>query len=89
MIWDEDDLDWAAYRICVDWCLEQGIRTVMDLEGRLLVPEAYDVLWLGRCAAMRKGLRRNVQAAPTGGQRNLVAVAGPSTDGGRTARFAV
>ena len=52
VVWDEDDLDWEAYRICVDWCLEEGIRTVMDLGGRLLMPEDYEVLWLGRCREM-------------------------------------
>lgn len=67
VIWDEDDLDWEAYRICVDWCLEQGIRTVMDLEGRLLVPEEYDVLWLGRCAAMQEGLAARRAGRPNGG----------------------
>jgi hypothetical protein len=56
IVWDEDNLDWEAYRVCVDWCLAARIRTVMDLEGRLLEPEDYDVLWLGRCAAMQEEL---------------------------------
>ena len=24
--WDEDELDWDAYRICVDWCRKAGKR---------------------------------------------------------------
>ena len=55
-VWDEDDLDWEAYRICVGWCLADGIRTVMDLEGRLLTPEDYEVLWLDRCREMHATL---------------------------------
>ena len=62
--WDEDDLDWEAYRICVDWCLAEGIRTVTDLEGRLLAPEDYDVLWLGRCRAMHEMLALRRRGVP-------------------------
>jgi hypothetical protein len=54
--WDEDELDWEAYRICVDWCLAEGIRTVMDLEGRLLGSTEYEVLWRDRCREMQQEL---------------------------------
>ncbi|MCU0520188.1 MAG: ParB N-terminal domain-containing protein [Anaerolineae bacterium] len=66
VVWDEDDLDWEAYRICVDWCLAEGIHTVMDLEGRLLAPKDYDLLWLGRCAAMQDDLAARRAGSPTG-----------------------
>jgi hypothetical protein len=52
--WDEDDLDWEAYRICVDWCLSVGIRTIMDLEGRVVTPEVYATAWLDRCRRMHE-----------------------------------
>ncbi len=29
--WDPDDLDWEAYAICVEWCREEGVRTIADL----------------------------------------------------------
>lgn len=51
---DEDELDWEAYQICVDWCLEAGIRRIADLAGRILDEEAYKTLWLKRCAAMQQ-----------------------------------
>jgi hypothetical protein len=54
--WDPDDLDWEAYRICVVWCRAAAIRTVMDLNDRLLAPDLYDVLWLDRCRSMQAGL---------------------------------
>jgi len=56
VVWDEDELDWEAYRICVTWCLDVGIHTVADLEGRVIAPEQYDVLWLDRCRVMQTEL---------------------------------
>jgi hypothetical protein len=56
VIWDTDDLDWRAYRICVDWCRAEGIRTVMDLAGRVVGPEDYQRLWLDRCRRMHDEL---------------------------------
>jgi hypothetical protein len=56
--WDRDELDWEAYRICVGWCLEAGIRTIADLQDRVLSPAEYEVLWYRRCADMQETLRR-------------------------------
>jgi hypothetical protein len=54
VIWDEDDMDWDAYWICVQWCLEEGVESVIDLENRILDAEDYQRLWLDRCKRMRK-----------------------------------
>ncbi len=54
--WDEDEWDWDAYRICVEWCHEEGIRTIADLENRVLPPDEYEVLWIERCQEMQQGL---------------------------------
>lgn len=54
--WDEDELDWAAYRVCVAWCVEAGVRTVADLARRVVGPDEYDLLWLQRCAWMQRAL---------------------------------
>lgn len=56
--WDEDELDWEAYQICVDWCLDEGIRTIADLENRVISPENYEILWRGRCRVMQEELRK-------------------------------
>ena len=56
VVWDEDELDWEAYQICVDWCLDAGIRTIGDLEGRVIPPEQYETLWHDRCEAMQTDL---------------------------------
>ena len=40
--WDEDELDWNAYSICVKWCKEEGIYTIGDLRDRVISSEEYD-----------------------------------------------
>lgn len=54
--WDEDQLDWDAYRICIAWCRGAQISTVADLLDRVLGPEAYQTLWIERCRQMQHGL---------------------------------
>jgi len=54
--WDEDDMDWEAYEICVDWCEEEGIRKIADLKDRIVPPADYQELWLDRCAEMHTQL---------------------------------
>jgi hypothetical protein len=53
---DEDELDWEAYKICVDWCVEANIRTISDLAGRVIDPDAYESRWIARCKAMQNSL---------------------------------
>ncbi len=54
--WDEDVLDWNAYQICVDWCNDEGIKWIKDLESRVINNSEYEVLWLERCKNMHKKL---------------------------------
>ncbi len=58
IVWDKDELDWEAYQICVEWCMKAGIYTVMDLQNRVIPPEAYEYLWIERCRAMHDQLGR-------------------------------
>ena len=53
---DEDDLNWDAYRICVGWCQEAGIDTVADLQNRVIPPGQYKKVWLDRCLQMQNRL---------------------------------
>jgi len=55
-VWEEDELDWEAYAICVAWCRAAGISWVGGLVGRVVGPEEYEQLWLGRCRAMQAEL---------------------------------
>lgn len=54
--WDKDLLNWDAYRICVQWCLDNGINSVRNLDGRILNKSDYNVLWINRCKKMHKNL---------------------------------
>ena len=56
VFWDEDELDWEAYSICVKWCKEEGIYTIGDLRDRVISSEEYEVRWLKRCKAMHQDL---------------------------------
>lgn len=47
VVWDEDTLDWDAYRICVDWCVSEGIKSPYDLINRTIPSELYDIQWIG------------------------------------------
>jgi len=54
--WEDVEMDWDAYRICVQWCQEEGIQSIADLKDRILSPEDYQVLWLDRCRIMQDEL---------------------------------
>ncbi|TFH06177.1 MAG: hypothetical protein E4H14_11335 [Candidatus Thorarchaeota archaeon] len=56
-VWEDEEMDWDAYRICVQWCKEEGIETIADLKGRILDPNEYQVLWLDRCRVMQDELQ--------------------------------
>jgi hypothetical protein len=56
VFWDEDDLDWEAYAICVAACKKRGIRTIADLRGRTLGAEDYEREWIGWCDVMHAEL---------------------------------
>jgi hypothetical protein len=56
VVWDEDELDWDAYKICVQWCKEEGILSIADLQERIIDPEIYEELWLKRCQELHEQL---------------------------------
>jgi len=62
--WEDEELDWDAYEICVKWCKDEGIRTIVDLKNRMISQENYEVLWLKRCEKMQRDLetRRKIRS---------------------------
>jgi len=56
VFWEDEELDWDEYRICVEWCKKEGIRTIGDLKNRVISPRQYNVLWLKRCEKMQQDL---------------------------------
>ena len=55
-VWDTDELDWEAYRICVAWCKAEGVRTIADLRDRIVGPAEYETSWHERCREMHRQL---------------------------------
>lgn len=56
--WEYDELDWEEYEICVQWCKEEGIHTIADLENRVISHQQYKKLWYARCDRMQKDLEQ-------------------------------
>lgn len=56
--WEEEKLDWDEYKICVEWCKNEGIRSIADLKNRIVSQKEYDVLWLKRCEKMQQELAK-------------------------------
>ena len=54
--WEDEELDWEEYEICVRWCLEEKIHTTADLKNRIISHQQYKKLWYERCAKMQKEL---------------------------------
>lgn len=54
--WEDEELDWDEYRICVGWCNEEGIYAISDLKERVVPQKDYQVLWLDRCRKMQNDM---------------------------------
>lgn len=54
--WEDAELDWEAYEICVAWCKHEGILSIADLEDRIIGSSEYQTLWLDRCRRMQEAL---------------------------------
>ena len=55
--WDEDDLDWDTYRVCIKWCINEGITSIRDLSDRIISHNQYEKLWIRRCQEMHERLK--------------------------------
>jgi hypothetical protein len=56
--WEDEELDWDAYEICVRWCKEDGIHAIADLKDRVVSQKDYETLWYARCEEMQQGLAK-------------------------------
>ena len=54
--WEDTELDWEAYEVCVAWCKEEGVHSIIDLKNMIIDPPEYQVLWLDRCRKMQEEL---------------------------------
>ncbi|MEM1551364.1 MAG: hypothetical protein QXH03_01685 [Candidatus Bathyarchaeia archaeon] len=58
-------MDWDAYKICIEWCKEEGIRNIADLKGRIVSRWEYEKLWYERCEKMQRALETRRKRKPT------------------------
>lgn len=56
VIWEPEEWDWEAYRICIKWCKEEGVLSIEQLIHRVVNEVYYQKLWLDRCSEMHKEL---------------------------------
>jgi len=56
LYWEDEELDWDAYEICVGWCKKEGIHTIADLKNRVVPQKDYEILWYRRCEKMQQDL---------------------------------
>jgi hypothetical protein len=59
--WEDEELDWDAYAICVEWCKKEGIRIIADLKGKVVSQKDYEILWYRRCEEMQLDLAKRKQ----------------------------
>lgn len=58
--WETEELSWKEYEVCLNWCVEENIIQIKDLENRIISNDDYQILWLKRCADSRKSLSDNL-----------------------------
>jgi hypothetical protein len=62
--WENEELDWDAYKICVKWCKKAKIRTIADLKNRVIPQKDYEILWYRRCEEMQCRLQKKKERKP-------------------------
>jgi len=56
VIWEDEELDWELYKICIKWCKDAGIYSITDLSDRVVDQKDYEILWYKRCDDLHKKL---------------------------------
>lgn len=60
--WEDEELDWDAYEVCVRWCKKEGLRMIADLTNRVIPQKDYEILWYKRCEKMQQDLAKRKHA---------------------------
>ena len=58
VVWEDEELDWEAYQICVDWCKNAEITSISDLKTRIINDKSYQIKWIKRCQDMVSELEK-------------------------------
>jgi len=56
VIWEDEELDWELYQIRINWCNDEGIYSITDLNDRVIDHKNYELLWYKRCDDLHKQL---------------------------------
>jgi hypothetical protein len=52
--WEDEELDWDAYEVCVVWFKKEEIHMIADLKCRVVFQKDYEILWYRRCEKCNK-----------------------------------
>lgn len=55
--WETENLSWNLYRVCVGWCKEENITTILDLKKKIVKNTEFKKLWIKKCADLRKKMK--------------------------------
>jgi hypothetical protein len=69
--WEDEELSWDMYRVCVRWCRRAGIRTPVALAQRIVPHSDYERLWYERCSRMQERIGC-VPGKRPGGRKRVV-----------------
>lgn len=58
--WDQDELNWLNYLVCVGWCDKSGINDISDLDDRVVEHKKYEKLWIQRCGEMQQRIKADI-----------------------------
>jgi hypothetical protein len=64
---EDEKLDWDEYKVCIEWCKEEGIHAISDLKNRIVSHKDYQFLWLDRCKKMQHDLEAKRKTQRTNG----------------------
>ena len=59
--WENEDLDWEMYEICVNWCKSENIFTIANLDDRVISHRQYEQLWYKRCEDLHNKMEKERQ----------------------------
>ena len=50
--WETEEYDWELYEICIQWCQNEGIFHVAELEHKIVDTITYEKCWIGKCQSL-------------------------------------
>ena len=56
--WEDEELDWELYEICVKWCIDEKIHSIGDLSKQIIPHEQYEQLWYKRCEDLHASIEQ-------------------------------